>query len=150
MNSIEKQKHALSIFGLVLLILAIIAFVGAVLLVVFGSISLSKTMYVAGGLELGFGILLLFGSVIGLVYGITSIWTSSYLKAVNGSIAEDNLGKGTVNMTKCLNCGSEITSKDKSCPNCGKSLATKKVCPSCGKDNRTNSKHCTNCGTDLK
>lgn len=150
MNSIEKQKRALTIFGLVLLILAVVAFVGAVLLVVFGSINLSKATYVAGGLELGFGILLLFGSVIGLVYGITLTWTSSYLKAVNGSIAEDNLSKGTVNMIKCPNCGNEITSKDKACPNCGKSLATKKVCPSCGKDNRTNAKHCNNCGADLK
>ena len=41
----------------------------------------------------------------GIVYGFIMYFTGKSLVALNGSIAEDNLAKGTVNMVKCPNCG---------------------------------------------
>ena len=68
------------------------------------------------------GIVLCFGGIAGAVIGIIFTWTANAVKATNGSIAEENLGKGTVNMHKCSNCGKEIAEDKTICEECEENL----------------------------
>ena len=73
------------------------------------------------GLIIG-GVLLLVVGVVGVICGVVFTWTASAVKATHGSIAEDNLGKGTVNMHKCSNCGVEIPAERTICEKCEENL----------------------------
>ena len=150
MNLLEKRKKQLIALSVIVLVLSFLAFAGAVVLIIFGAINLAKASYVAGAIELVFGVILFFLSNAGLIFGITFTWTGSSLKALHGSIQEDNLAIGTVNMKKCRNCGTELEGDEKVCPNCGKSVLETVVCPECKTENSAKNKKCKNCGTDLK
>ena len=60
--------------------------------------------------------------VVGLGFGVNFTWVASALVATKGSVAEDNLGKGTVNMNKCSNCGAEIKKGEDLCDKCKENL----------------------------
>ncbi len=110
MNRIEKGKKGLSTFGIILIVLAVLTFALGVLGIVFGALNLKIGLIIAGVLGV-----LLCGFFI--VYGVIFVWTSRALVATNGSIAEDNLGIGTVNQEKCQKCGMPLDPETKQCPN---------------------------------
>lgn len=110
MNRIEKGKKGLSVFGIVLIALAVTFGVLGVLGIVFGSIKTNIPLIVGGIV----GIVLCAFCVI---YGVMFVWTASALVATNGSVAEDNLGMGTVNQEKCQKCGMPLDPETHECPN---------------------------------
>lgn len=110
MNRIEKGKKGLSTFGIVLVVLSVIIGVLGILGIVFGAIKTNILLIVFGvvGVVLcGFAI----------AYGVMFVWTASALVATQGSIAEDNLGIGTVNQEKCQKCGMPLDPQTHECPN---------------------------------
>ncbi|MGN1227482.1 MAG: hypothetical protein ACI4TX_02440 [Christensenellales bacterium] len=144
MNKIEKGKTALITIGILSLVFSIAFLVLGIVMVVgsFGGENVDV-------LKLVFGIIfiLLFFPLV--IIGIYFTWTGAVLKATKGSIAEDNLGKGTVNKALCKNCGAEL-SGEKFCPNCGKSVTGVVVCEKCGTENKDENSHCKECGCELK
>ncbi|MBQ8908730.1 MAG: zinc ribbon domain-containing protein [Clostridia bacterium] len=113
MNLIEKRKSQLKNLGIILLVISALALVGGILM-----LALAKG---SAGLIIG-GIVLLVAAVAGVVVGVIFTWTSSAVQATQGSIAEGNLGKGTVNMHKCSNCGVEIPEERTICEKCEENL----------------------------
>ena len=109
MNIIEKRKGQLKFLGILIILIAIA-------LAVTGIVLLAKSINIA------LGIILLVLSVLGLPFGVVFTWVASSVKATNGSIAEDNLGKGTVNMHKCENCGAEVEAGKTICAKCEENL----------------------------
>ena len=123
MNKIQRQKGGL-------LALGIIAFVVAILFVVFGVLLLVKGIgNVADNATLAVGIikivvgaimcLLFFPTIIFAVYAVS---ITLAMKATMGSIKMGNIAKegGTVNMRKCDKCGTELKDGETVCSNCGK------------------------------
>ena len=110
MNKIEKGKKGLSVFGIVLIVLAVIFGVLGVLGVVFGAIKIN-TWLIVGGVA---GLVI---SGFAIIYGITFAWTASALVATHGSVAEENLGIGTINQEKCQKCGMPLDPATHECPN---------------------------------
>ena len=110
MNKIEKGKRGLSVFGIVLIVLAVTFGVLGVLGVVFGALKINVPLIVGGVV----GLIL---SAFCIIYGITFVWTSSALVATKGSIAEENLGMGTINQEKCQKCGMPLDPETRECPN---------------------------------
>jgi len=117
MNIIEKRKGQLKFVGILTLILGLaLAITGLVLL--FNS-NIGADLNV---LKLVVGIILIVLGVSGLGLGVALTWIAYSVKATHGSIAEDNLGKGTVNMNKCENCGAEVEAGVKICTKCEENL----------------------------
>ena len=116
MNIIEKRKGQLKWLGLALIIIGLLAVAGGIVMLVFSVAEKIKVVMLVCGI-----LLIIFGIVGGLI-GIPFVWTASAIKATNGSIAEDNLGKGTVNMHKCENCGAEIEDGKTICAKCEENL----------------------------
>lgn len=148
-NRIQKHRGLLKGISAALIILGLGVLALSIFMVVNGVMNVSS-----GGagriVEIVFGIILAIASVLGLAVGIYLAVIGRAIVATHGSIAEDNLGKGTVNMNKCNNCGTEIQGNEQFCPNCGKSVLDKQICLSCGCTNTADAKVCTNCGKDLK
>ena len=116
-NIIEKRKGQLRNLGIILLALSVIlTVVGVVLLLTCTTNADLKVVKIV------LGIFFLIIGLIGLSIGVVFTWVSSSVKATNGSIAEDNLGKGTVNMHKCENCGAEVEEGVKICAKCEENL----------------------------
>ena len=149
MNKIEKGKKALIGLSIGIIILSLVFQGVGIMLTVFGGRGLSSSSKAVAIVELVFGIIMIIIGLFGVMFGITFTWTGGALKALHGSVAEDNLGKGTVNMKKCAICGTEISGDEKFCPKCGKSIDGKNVCPNCGATNQADARNCTNCGHDL-
>ena len=124
MNSIQKKKGALIGLAIAVLVIGLVAFVGGVLLVVFGALDLVNQAWIGGGLKLGFGLLLTILGVIGVGWGIRYIWVGSALKATKGAIAEENLAKDAPgkNIKKCPHCGCTNSAENTVCSNCQKPL----------------------------
>lgn len=124
MNSIQKKKGALIGLAIAVLVIGLGAFVGGVLLVVFGALDLVNQAWIGGGLKLGFGLLLTILGVIGVGWGIRYIWVGSALKATKGAIAEENLAKDAPgkNIKKCPHCGCTNSAENTVCSNCQKPL----------------------------
>lgn len=146
MNKIEKGKRSLIIIGVCALVLAVASLVGAVFVIISGVRSVADQVTVANVFELVGGAILIIISFLLIYVGIYFTWVGSAMKATKGSIADGDLCKGTVNMTKCSKCGSEVDPSDEACANCGASLKKKKACPKCGAEVRANAKHCPKCG----
>ncbi len=116
-NLIEKRKGQLQFIGAIVLALGVILAVTGVVL--FLTCGIGKDLNV---IKLVFGILLLILGIAGIACGVVFSWTANAVKATKGSIAEDNLGKGTVNMNKCDNCGAEVEEGVKICKKCEENL----------------------------
>lgn len=117
MNIIEKRKSQLKFIGAIILALGVIVAVTGVILTVTSGIGKDLSI-----IKLVFGIIFIVVGVAGLALGIALSWIASAVKATNGSIAEENLGKGTVNMHKCENCGAEVEEGVKICAKCEENL----------------------------
>ena len=150
MNKIEKGKTGLIGLGVGALVLALLSLVGAVFVIIDGIRSVSVAVSVANIFEIIGGAILCIVAFLLIYVGIYFTWIGSSMKAVKGSIADDDLCKGTVNMIKCENCGSEVTSEDQVCGNCGYSLAKTVKCPACGENVDASKKFCTKCGAEIK
>lgn len=149
-NKIQKGKRALIAISIIVIVFAALMLGGGVVLTVFGAKAIAESAsLVTIILEMAFGVILILLGLIGIVMGIIMVWTGGAIKAIHGNIAEGNLGKGTVNMTKCQNCGNEVNQNEEFCTVCGKSLKSVKVCPKCKTENKQNAKHCSKCGEDL-
>lgn len=150
MNKIEKNKSALVWLSLGVVVLSAMVLIGGILLVVFGGKGLSNSGSHAWAIvELVLGIILILAGLSGVGFGIIFLWTGRTLKATNGSIAEDNLAKGTVNMKKCTICGNEINGDEQFCSQCGNRIDGKIVCKNCDNLCDQGSKCCPKCGKDL-
>ena len=115
-NLIEKRKGQLTALGALAIALGVIlAVVGVVLTLT----SFEGNLNVV---KLVIGIVLLVIGIAGLVLGVSLSWIASSVKATHGSIAEDNLGIGTVNMHKCENCGAQVEAGVKICAKCEENL----------------------------
>lgn len=149
--SLKGQKRALTGFSLAIAVIGLLAIIGGIILVIFGSKNIIDSNHLTGGLQLGFGIaLIILGGSVGVI-GLYMFFVGLAVKATNGSIAQGNVAKnGTINMKKCPNCGAEIKDGDEFCTTCGKSLSDKLVCPKCGATNMSENKKCSACGADLK
>ena len=116
-NIIEKRKGQLQFVGTIVLALGVIFAVTGVVLVLTSGIGEDLSV-----IKLVFGIILLVLGVLGIGCGVVFTWTSKAVQATKGSIAEENLGKGTVNMHKCENCGAEVDEGVKICAKCEENL----------------------------
>lgn len=117
MNIIEKRKSQFKFVSAIILAIAVILSVIGVILIM--SCGLGNDLSVV---KLVFGIVLFVIGLFGIGLGVfLSIMTSS-VKATKGSIAEDNAGKGTVNMHKCKNCGTEVEKGKTFCEKCEENL----------------------------
>ena len=145
MNKLVRGKTSLIIVSLAMMLLSILCTAGSIGLIVWGAKIVSDLI------ALGI-VLIIVGSILaliflsGIVYGFVLFFTGKSLVALSGSIAEENLSKGTVNMVKCPNCGVEVSVKDKFCPKCGKDFAKTKKCAKCNTEVNIDAKVCTNCG----
>lgn len=117
MNIIERRKGQLRFIGIIILILGIVLAVTGVVLLLNSDIGANLNV-----LKLVLGIVFIVLGVAGLALGVFFTWMSGSVKATNGSIAEDNLGKGTVNINKCENCGAEVEPGVKICAKCEENL----------------------------
>lgn len=116
-NIIEKRKSQLGIIGAIILALSvIIAVVGVVL---FANSGIGGDIKVV---KLVFGIILFVLGFAGIFLGIYLSWITKAVVATKGSIAEDNLGHGTVNMHKCSNCGAQVEEGKTICAKCEEDL----------------------------
>ena len=142
LNKIQKGKRNLILLGVFLAVLTVLCIIGAVLCTVFAQTR--WWMYVIAAVLYAVGIL-------GLVVSITFIWTACAMKATVGNLMEGNipLENGTINATRCKNCGATIKAQDEFCPECGKPTTGKKVCENCGTENDVSSSICTKCGQKL-
>lgn len=124
MNSIQKKKGALIGIAIAALVLGLAALAGGVALSIFGGKDLANEVWVAGGIKLGFGILLGLIGVAGVAWGIRYIWVGSAIKATKGPIAEENLAKDAPgkNVKKCPHCGCTNSAENTVCSNCQKPL----------------------------
>lgn len=116
-NIIEKRKSQLNFIGVIVLALSVILTVAGVVLTL--TCGLGEDLSVV---KLVFGIILIVIGIAGIALGIILTWMASSVKATNGSIAEDNLGKGTANMHKCENCGAEVEDGKTICSKCEENL----------------------------
>lgn len=55
-----------------------------------------------------------------------------------------------MSMTKCLNCGKDISDTAKKCIHCGCEIAKSITCNECGKETLSTNNVCPNCGNKLK
>lgn len=142
LNKIQKGKRALITIGVILIVFSVLASIGAVVCTI-NAIDRWWMMAIAA-------VLYLLG-ILGLIVGITFVWTACAMKATTGNLKEGNipLEAGTINAIKCPNCGSDIQPQDKFCPKCGKDTSGQKVCANCKAVNTQDAKVCTQCGKDL-
>lgn len=117
MNVIERRKSQLKLIGIIILVLGVVLGVAGVIMLVTSGKGVDLSI-----IKLVFGILLSFIGVSGLGLGIYLLLIANALTATKGSIAEENLGKGTVNMHKCENCGAEVEAGQKICAKCEENL----------------------------
>lgn len=117
MNLIEKRKSQLkSIGALILAVSVIVTVIGIVLAL---TCKVTENLSIA---RLVVGIVLIVIGIAGMILGFYLSWVAAAVQATQGSIAEDNLGKGTVNMHKCENCGAEVEEGKKICAKCEENL----------------------------
>ena len=148
MNKLIKGKKSLITISIVLMLLSLLLVGGSVGLIVYGANVVSEKV-LTGIILIVVGSLLAILFLGGIIFSFVLYFTGRSLVALNGSVAEENLAKGTVNMIKCGNCGAEVEKNDKFCPKCGTTTEQTKTCEKCGTVNKVDSKVCTECGTKL-
>ena len=148
MNKLAKNKKSLIIVSIIIMLASLLLVGGSIALIVYGAKVIAEKLLI--GL-----VLIIVGSLLGIffasgiVLGVVFFFTGKSLVALNGSIAEDNLGIGTVNMVKCQNCGEAVDPKDQFCGKCGSTTTEFKQCEHCKVLNKKNNKICTACGEKL-
>lgn len=149
MNKLVKGKKTLVGISIALIGLCLLLVAGSIGLIVWGA-SIVKSSVALGVVLIIVGVLLSIMFLGGVVYSFIFYFTGKSLVALTGSVAEDNLGIGTVNMNKCNNCGTKIENNEKFCAKCDSSLEDAKKCEKCGVLNKLDANNCTACGEKLK
>ena len=149
MNRLVKGKKSLIGISIALIILSLVLVGGSVGLIIWGA-KIVKDAVAIGVVLIIVGALLSILFLGGVAYSFVFYFTGKSLVALNGSVAEDNLGIGTININKCSNCGEKIEDNEKFCAKCGNELADAKKCEKCGVLNKKDSNNCTACGEKLK
>ena len=144
MNKIEKSKTALLVLSIIFLVASVLLLVFGIILLA-GSLSAEKIKVV----EMIFGIICILAFVPFVVLGIYGLFVGTALKATKGSIAQGNLGMGTVNASLCKKCGNQLNGES-FCPKCGESANGEMICKKCGAKNDVSNTTCINCGADLR
>ena len=148
MNRLVKGKKNLVLTSVFITILSLLLTAGSIFLIVWGVKNLRDSLAVSIVLII-VGALLALMFLAGVVFGFVFFFTGKSLVALNGSVAEDNLGIGTANMNKCSKCGTKVENGDKFCPKCGQDVSDAKKCDKCGVLNKLDSHVCTACGEKL-
>lgn len=145
MNKNQKSKTALMVFGILVCLLSIAFIIG-------GVITLLKAFDHGDDkvLKLVIAIIFIVLGLFGIVFGIIFTWTAGAVTATKGSQKQEIIGKGTIGVTKCIHCGTEVDSLNGFCPNCGNNLSGTVVCEECNTVNSQTDKYCVKCGHDLK
>lgn len=124
-NRIEKEKGFLIALSVIALILGLSAVVGGIVIIANNVASLTSTdteVTSASIVSLVFSIILLFcGALLG-AFGVRYLWIGLSIKATKGSVAQDNLSKGTPNGKVCPKCGCTNTPDSTVCTSCGEKL----------------------------
>lgn len=144
MNKIEKNKLALQILSIIFLVSSILILILGISMLV-GSLAGEGVKVV----PMVFGIIFILFSVPIFILGFYGIFVGISLKATKGSVAQENLGKGTVNATLCQKCGTKLNGEE-FCPKCGMSANSKVKCPKCEAENDVGNANCTSCGAELR
>ena len=145
MNKIVKDKKSLILMSGLITLISLALLIASIAFIVVGVKMLNKSMVLGIILIVACSILALI-FLIGIICGLVMNITGKAVVAYNGSIAEDNLAIGTVNMIKCKTCGAEVNKNDKFCKTCGKSLADVKTCAKCNTEVEVDAKVCPQCG----
>lgn len=148
MNKLVRGKTSLLIVSLAMIFISLLCTAGSVGLIIWGA-NIVKEVVVLGIVLIVVGAVLALTFLSGVIYGFILYFTGKSLVALNGSVAEDNLAMGTVNMVKCKNCGTAINNGDKFCSKCGNTLSETKKCTKCGKEVDVNAQACPECGEKL-
>ena len=147
MPNTNQGKKRLFTISLIISLLAVIAFIGSIVLIVRGvqvnGIGSRVWRFVLAIL------LLIFASIFGYA-GFTAFFTSfGMMKQGEGNRKEDNSAIGTTNINKCDKCGHENEANVKFCKNCGESMQNFIECE-CGTRVPKDAEFCTNCGKKFK
>ena len=149
MNKIAKNKKTLIGVSIAIALVSLLLMGGSIALIVYGANIVAQKI-VLGIILIIAGALMTILFLGGIAFGLIFFFTGKSLVAVNGSIAEENLGKGTVNMAKCANCGEPVDPNDQFCGKCGTTTAEFKKCSKCEVLNKKDAFVCTACGEKLK
>lgn len=150
MNRMEKGKRNLIILSLIMSALSIGLIVLSVFLIIWGARGISA------GSGLGLRIIEILGGALLIVLSLSVLSvsvlfliTGKSLKATKGSIKEDNLAKGTVNVVLCEKCGKELSPDAQFCTKCGESVSSRVTCRHCSAVCEKDGTFCPKCGKAL-
>ena len=91
------------------------------------------------------------GVGLGAGVGIGSIFADAFKSANSQPENKTAAGSGGAHSAgvKCPQCGAEVSSKAKFCPECGDKMPSAKFCPECGAKVSSSAKFCPECGKKL-
>lgn len=143
--STNRGRTQLMIVAIVVCLISLAMFVGGIVLIVNGCMT-SGVWSIIWRVALGI-LLVVFGGIFGWVAIMMLATAFTMIKNGQGSVADaTNTAVGTVGVTKCEKCGTQLDEKDGFCPKCGKSSAQHVNCPKCGAVNKASDEFCTKCG----
>ncbi len=154
MKEIQKDVYHEAKYGrgtlltisIILLLLALGALVGGIILLVSGIKAVAIASMI---LKIIFGALLILGGIGLGAFALVMLFTSlSMIKNKYGSVKDGNRAFGTVNVVKCDKCGEELPDNADFCSKCGTQVNGVKKC-ACGTENKMDAEYCTKCGEKL-
>lgn len=122
MNSVKKQKTALTIITIIMIVAAIGLLVGGIVLLISGATGLSDKNNGGAIAKLVFGIIMAIISIPLGIAGFRFFFVSMAVKATNGTIAQDNSLAMKKNNKVCPKCGATNTPNVDTCQSCGEKL----------------------------
>ncbi|MFQ6723710.1 MAG: zinc ribbon domain-containing protein [Clostridia bacterium] len=147
MEKIYDKGH-LTIVGIIVALIAIVAIVGGIVLFVKGCI-ISGIWATIWRIVLSI-ILILFGGSFGWVAIMILATANSMIKVKDGNVSDvGNSAVGTVNINKCAKCGEKLEDEAEFCHKCGAEVDGYVKC-TCGHKNSTEAEYCNKCGKKLK
>ncbi len=101
-------------------------------------------------LNISFGVMLmLLGLASGSISLVMLITSLGMIKNNQGNVKDGNRAIGTINISKCEKCGTELVEGAKFCSKCGQAVEGTIQCE-CGELNNIDAKFCSKCGKELK
>lgn len=140
------SRGTLLTVSIVLLLLALGALIGGIILFVSG---VTSKVILSIILKVIFGVLLSAGGIALGVFAVIMLFTAiSMIKNKYGSVKDGNRAIGTVNVVKCDKCGEELPDNAEFCSKCGTQVNGTKKC-ACGTENKMDAEFCIKCGEKL-
>ena len=147
-QEIRYGKKALIIVGIVVMVLSLAAFVGGILLIVFGSLNPNGAWEIIWRVVLG-SMMVIFGAIFFCIAVSMLSITRTMMPSGEGSVADGNRSIGTANVKLCPKCGAKLDKDAKFCQKCGEKLELD-FCPNCGHPISKGSAFCDKCGKEIK